>query len=60
MPAILENEGYGTWDLRGSYRVARQLSITGAIDNLADSNHMEPLGYPVLGRAVRLGIRTTF
>ena len=40
--------------------VARQLSITGAIDNLADSNHMEPLGYPAFGRAVRLGIRTTF
>ena len=60
VPAILENEGYGTWDLRGSYRLARRLSLTGAIDNLTDSDHMEPLGYPVLGRAVRLGLRATF
>jgi vitamin B12 transporter len=60
VPAILENERYGTWDLRGSYRLTRQLFVTGAIDNLTDSDHMEPLGYPVLGRAVRLGVRATF
>ena len=35
---------------------ARSSRLTGAIDNLTDSDRMEPLGYPVLGRAVRLGV----
>jgi len=59
-PAILENDGYGLWDVRGSFRLTRTLSVTGAIDNLADSDHMEPLGYPVLGRALRAGLRARF
>jgi hypothetical protein len=36
------------------------LSATFAIDNLGDSDHMEPLGYPVLGRAARAGLRVRF
>ena len=32
----------------------------GAIDNLTDSDRMEPLGYPVLGRAIRFGVRARF
>jgi hypothetical protein len=38
--------------------VGRVLSITGAIDNLFDSARMDPLGYPVLGRAARIGVST--
>ena len=60
VPAILENDGYQLWDLRGSYRLTRTVSATFAIDNLADSDHMEPLGYPVLGRAARAGLRVRF
>jgi outer membrane cobalamin receptor len=59
-PPLLENAGYAVWDVRGSYRVVRRLSATVAIDNLADSDHMEPLGYPVLGRAIRFGVRARF
>ena len=59
-PPILENDGYGAWDLRGSVRLTRMLSGTAAIDNLTDSDRMEPLGYPVLGRAVRFGLRARF
>ncbi|HYT75832.1 MAG TPA: TonB-dependent receptor, partial [Vicinamibacterales bacterium] len=59
-PPIEINDGYAQWDLRASLRLTRTLSLTGAIDNLSDSRHMEPLGYPVLGRAVRLGLRARF
>ena len=60
VPAILENEGYGAWDVRASWRLSRVLTATAAIDNLFDSDHMEPLGYPVVGRALRTGLRARF
>lgn len=60
LPTIESNDGYAQWDLRGTARLTRVLSLTGAIDNLAGSSHMEPLGYPVLGRAIRFGVRARF
>jgi len=60
VPAMLENEAYQLWDLRGSFRLTQMLSATFAIDNLADSDHLEPLGYPVLGRSARAGLRIRF
>lgn len=60
VPAITSNDRYAAWDLRASARVTRVFSLTGAIDNLTGSDRMEPLGYPVLGRAVRLGVRARF
>jgi vitamin B12 transporter len=57
VPPLTSNEGYTQWDLRASVRLSQRLSVTGAIDNLADRQYMEPLGYPALGRAVRAGIR---
>ena len=56
-PPLTSNPGYALWDLRASARLARHVSLTGAIDNLGDRQYMEPLGYPALGRAVRVGIR---
>ena len=44
MPAMVENSRYSNWDLRGSVLLTRALSGTVAIDNLTDSDHMEPLG----------------
>jgi vitamin B12 transporter len=58
VPAIVENDGYALWNVRASFQVMRALAITAAIDNLADSTHMDPLGFPVLGRAARIGVRT--
>ena len=60
VPAMVLNPGYAAWDLRGSVRIVRALSAVVAIDNLTGSDRMEPLGYPVLGRALRAGIRTRF
>jgi outer membrane cobalamin receptor len=59
-PPLLFNEGYATWGARASFAVTRNVSLTGAIDNLTDSHYMEPLGYPVLPRAFRGGLRLHF
>jgi outer membrane cobalamin receptor len=59
-PPITVNDGHTTWDMRASYEFSRRFAITGAIDNLTDADYMEPLGYPALGRAFRVGIRTGF
>ena len=60
IPPITVNDGHTRWDIRASYEIARGLGLTAAIDNLADGQYMEPLGYPALGRAVRVGIRAGF
>ena len=56
-PPLVVNPGYTTWDARLSFKLLSQLSATAAIDNLADADYMEPLGYPALGRAVRIGLK---
>ena len=57
VPPMLENEGFALWALRGSAQLMRALAVTAAIDNLTGSDHMDPLGFPVLGRAARIGLR---
>jgi outer membrane cobalamin receptor len=59
-PPLVENPGYTTWDLRLSYRFLGRLTGLFSIDNLANADYMEPLGYPALGRAVRAGVRVGF
>ncbi len=43
-----------------AYRITGPLSITAAFDNLTGADYMEPLGYPALGRAVRVGAKVGF
>jgi vitamin B12 transporter len=57
-PAIRVSDAYASWDVRASVPAGRHITLTVGIDNLTDSDHMEPLGYPVLGRAARIGVRT--
>jgi vitamin B12 transporter len=59
-PPLLMNSGYTTWDARASYDVTKQLRVLVSLDNLADAQYMEPLGYQALGRAVRVGLRVGF
>jgi len=59
-PPILEHDSYTTWDARFSYAIVRAAVALLSIDNLANADYMEPLGYPALGRAVRAGIRVGF
>jgi len=60
VPAMVSNPGYTTWDARVAVQISRQLAGTLSIDNLADERYMEALGYPALGRAVRVGLRVRF
>ena len=60
VPAISFNDRYASWDLRASWRFTRQLTLTGAVDNLTNADRMEPLGYPALSRAIRFGVRARF
>ena len=59
-PPILEHPSYSTWDARVSYTGAAHATILASIDNLANADYMEPLGYPALGRAIRIGLRVGF
>ena len=60
VPAIVGSDGFAQWDVRAMAGLTRALWLTLAIDNLTDSDRMEPLGYPVLGRAIRFGVRAKF
>ena len=59
-PPIQRNDGYTTWNGRIAWKLTRQLTATLAIDNLANADYMEPLGYRALGRAIRAGARVGF
>jgi vitamin B12 transporter len=59
-PPMLFNDAYADWTVRASARVTRALSLTAAVDNLTNTDRMEPLGYPVLPRALRGGVRLRF
>jgi vitamin B12 transporter len=59
-PPLLDNPGYTTWDARLSYRLTKQFTALFSVDNLANADYMEPLGYLALGRAARVGVRVGF
>ena len=59
-PTVTSNEGYALWNASGEMRLARRTAGFVTIDNLAGGEYMEPLGYPALGRTVRVGLRTRF
>ena len=59
-PTISSNEGYATWNASGEVRFARRTAGFITIDNLADRDYMEPLGYRGLGRTIRVGVRARF
>ena len=59
-PATTLNAGYTLWNGRVSVDIAKRLTLLGSIDNIANASYTEPLGYPALGRAGRLGLRVGF
>jgi vitamin B12 transporter len=59
-PPIVEHDSYATWDARVAVRATSRASVLVSIDNLANADYMEPLGYPALGRAARAGLRVGF
>ena len=59
-PPILQNDGYATWNARIAWKVTPRFAGTLAIDNLANADYMEALGYQALRRAARVGVRVGF
>jgi vitamin B12 transporter len=57
---LLSNDGYTTINAGGAIKFGSAASAFVNIENLGDSQYLEPLGYPGLGRTVRVGIRTRF
>jgi len=59
-PCLTRNPGYARFDLSGSYRVGRGVSLYARATNFFDKQYQDALGYPALGRDMRVGVRYTF
>jgi outer membrane receptor protein involved in Fe transport len=53
---LTENEGHARVDARARVRLGRGFWAQAAADNLFDSEYEEVLGYPALGRALRVSL----
>ena len=54
---LTRNDGYARLDARAQARLGRGVEAYAAAENVLDRDYMEVLGYPALGRAVRVGLR---
>ena len=57
---LTSNPGYARFDLATSYRVARGFSLYARATNIFDKQYQDALGYPALGRDVRVGMSYRF
>jgi len=57
---LTRNPGYARLDLTARYTFANGFSIYGRANNLFDKNYQDALGYPALGRDLRIGVRYQF
>jgi vitamin B12 transporter len=57
---LTHTPGYARFDLATSYNFTRGFSIYGRATNLFNKNYQDALGYPALGRDVRVGLRYQF
>jgi vitamin B12 transporter len=53
------NPGYARFDFAGSYNLTHGVSFFGRIMNLANKQYQDVLGYPALGRELRIGVKYT-
>lgn len=56
-PPLTSNPSYTNWNLAASYRLSKQFSLVGSMENLLDRTYMESLGFPALRITYRLGVR---
>jgi vitamin B12 transporter len=54
---LTRNEGYARLDARARARLVRGLEAFVTGENVLDREYQEALGYPALGRALRVGLR---
>jgi vitamin B12 transporter len=57
---LTRNPGYSRFDLAASYNLGRGVSIYTRATNLLDKLYQDALGYPALGRDVRVGMSYRF
>ncbi len=56
-PPLTIGGRYSTWQARAACKLTPKLTATAAVDNLTNASYMQPLGYPALSRAFRVGLR---
>lgn len=54
---LTESAGYARWDARARVAIVGGLEAVLVAENLLDARYQEALGYPALGRSLRLGVR---
>jgi len=59
-PPLTSADPYSKWDLAWTYRITKQLSYLGVIENMLDRSYMEALGFPALRITYRTGLRFRF
>ncbi|MEO6223220.1 MAG: TonB-dependent receptor, partial [Vicinamibacterales bacterium] len=59
-PAITSSGGYWLWRVQGIAKVATAATVYVRVENLTDTDYMEPLGYPAWRRTMHAGIRVRF
>jgi outer membrane receptor protein involved in Fe transport len=59
-PTISSNAGYVVWHANGELQLPSRTAGFVVVENLANREYMEPLGYRGLGRTFRAGVRARF
>jgi outer membrane receptor protein involved in Fe transport len=57
---LTRNPGYARFDISSSYALGRGLSLYARATNLFDKRYQDAIGYPALGRDVRVGLNYRF
>jgi outer membrane cobalamin receptor len=57
---ITRNPGYARFDMAGSYNIGRGISLYARATNLFDKQYQDAIGFPALGRDVRVGMNYRF
>jgi vitamin B12 transporter len=57
---LKSNPGYARFDIATHYDIGHGVSLYARAANLFDKQYQDALGYPALGRDVRVGVRYTF
>jgi outer membrane receptor protein involved in Fe transport len=54
------NPGHARFDIASSYKIGRGISLYARATNLFDKQYQDAIGFPALGRDVRVGMNYRF
>jgi vitamin B12 transporter len=57
---LTRNPGYARFDIASSYTIGRGISLYARASNLFDKQYQDAIGFPALGRDVRVGMNYRF